>query len=178
MADEFIAKDGRTVVIRKLRVEDLNGLLELVNSTVREGAPINRMTELSRTEEAEFLPRRLAEIERGDTIQIIAEVEGELIGNAEIRRHVGRQSHVGTMGMSVKSGFRKIGIGARLMEKIIGEGNKQELKIVTLQVNETNFPAITLYKKLGFKETGRIPKAVYWNEKYVDDIIMVKDLCS
>jgi ribosomal protein S18 acetylase RimI-like enzyme len=177
MADQFNAKDGRTVVIRKPRLEDLDGLLELVNSTVREGAPINRMTELSRTEEIEFLPRRLAEIERGDTIQIIAEVEGELVGNAEIRRHVGRQSHVGTMGMSVKSGFRRIGIGARLIEKLIDEGKKQGLKIITLQVNETNLPAITLYRKLGFKETGRIPKAVYWNGKYVDDIIMVTSIC-
>jgi hypothetical protein len=44
---EFIAKDGRAVVVRELRLEDLDGLLELVNSTVREGAPINRMTELS-----------------------------------------------------------------------------------------------------------------------------------
>jgi ribosomal protein S18 acetylase RimI-like enzyme len=177
MADEFIAKDGRTVVIRKPRLEDLNGLLDLVNSTVREGAPINRVTELSRTEEIEFLPRRLAEIERGDTIQIIAEVEGELVGNAEIRRHVGRQSHVRTMGMSVKSGFRRLGIGARLIEKLIGEGKKQGLKIITLQVNETNLPAIILYRKLGFKETGRIQKAVYWNGKYVDDIIMVADIC-
>jgi ribosomal protein S18 acetylase RimI-like enzyme len=173
---EFIAKDGRTVVIRKLRLEDLDGLLELVNSTVREGAPINRMTELSRTEEIEFLPRRLAEIERGDTVQFIAEVDGEVVGNAEVRRHVGRQSHVGIMGMSVKSSFRRIGIGARLLEEMISEAKKQGLRVITLQVNETNLPAIALYRKLGFKETGRIPKAVYWNGKCVDDIIMVADI--
>jgi len=178
MDDEFVAKDGRTVVIRKPRLEDLDGVLELVNSTVREGAPINRMTELSRAEELEFLPRRLTEIERGDTIQYMAEVDGELVGNAEIRKQVGRKSHLETLGMSVKSGFRRKGIGARLMEKVMNEAKKKGLKIITLQVNETNLPAITLYRKLGFKETGRIPKAVYWNEKYVDDIIMVADICS
>jgi ribosomal protein S18 acetylase RimI-like enzyme len=173
---EFIARDGRAVVVRELRLEDLDGLLELVNSTVREGAPINRMTELSRAEEVEFLPKRLGEIKRGETVQFIAEVDGEVVGNAEVRRHVGRQSHVGTMGIVVKSGFRRIGIGTRLIEKLLSEGKKQGLKIVTLQVNETNLPAITLYRKLGFNETGRIPKAIHWNEKYVDDIIMVTDV--
>jgi ribosomal protein S18 acetylase RimI-like enzyme len=174
---EFIAKDGGIVVIRKLRLEDVDSLLELVNSTVREGAPVNRMTELSREEEIEFLRRRLAEIERGDTVLLIAEVDGKLVGNAEIRRHPGRQSHVGTMGITVKSGFRRIGIGTQLIERLLSEGKEQGLRIVTLQVNETNLPAITLYRKLGFKETGRIPKAIHWNRKYVDDIIMVADIC-
>lgn len=173
---EFIARDGRAVVVRELRLEDLDGLLELVNSTVREGAPINRMTELSRAEEVEFLRKRLDEIKRGETVQFIAEIDGEVVGNAEVRRHVGRQSHVGTMGIVVKSGFRRIGIGTRLIEKLLSEGKKQGLKIVTLQVNETNLPAITLYRKLDFNETGRILKAIYWNEKYVDDIIMVTDV--
>ena len=173
---EFVAKDGRAVVVRELRLEDLDGLLELVNSTVREGAPINRVTELSRAEEVEFLPKRLGEIKRGETVQFIAEIDGEVVGNAEVRRHVCRQSHVGTMGIVVKSGYRRIGIGTRLIEKLLSEGKKQGLKIVTLQVNETNLPAITLYRKLGFNETGRIPKAIYWNGKYVDDIIMVTDV--
>jgi ribosomal protein S18 acetylase RimI-like enzyme len=175
MADHFSAKDGTTVVIRKLSLGDLEGLLELVNSTVREGAPINRITELSRKEEKEFLPKRLAEIEQGETIQIIAEIEGELVGNAEIRRHVGRQSHVGTLGISVKSGFRRKGIGTRLMQELLNQAKTQGLKIIILQVNETNLPAITLYRKLGFKETGRIPRAVHWNGKYVDDVIMIVD---
>jgi RimJ/RimL family protein N-acetyltransferase len=173
---KFIAENGKTVVIRKLRLEDLDSLLELVNSTVREGAPINRNTELSRAEELEFLPRRLAEIERGDVIQYVVEVDGELVGNAEIRKQVGRKSHLGTLGVSVKSDFRRKGIGARLIEKVMSEAKKQGLKIVILQVNETNLPAITLYRKLGFKETGRIPKAIYWDGKYVDDIMMVADI--
>jgi RimJ/RimL family protein N-acetyltransferase len=176
MADEFITKDGKTVALRRPKLDDVNSLLELVNSTVREGAPINRMTELTQIEEMEFLPRRLAEIERGEAIQYVAEVEGELVGNAEIRKQVGRKSHVGTLGINVKSGFRQIGIGAKLIEKLIGEAKKQGLKIITLQVNETNLHAISLYKKIGFRETGRIPKAVCWNGKYVDDITMVIDI--
>ncbi len=173
---EFIAKDGRSVAIRALRSEDLDGLLELVNSAVREGAPINKMTELSRTEEVEFLPKRLAEIEAGEIIQYVAEVYGELVGNAEIRKQLGRKSHLGALGISVKSDFRRMGIGGKLMEKVMSEAKKAGLKTIFLQVNETNLGAIILYRKLGFKETGRIPKAIYWDGKFVDDIIMVKDI--
>jgi ribosomal protein S18 acetylase RimI-like enzyme len=157
-------------------MEDLDGLLDILNSVVREGAPVNRTTEASRTEEVDFLAKRLAEIERGEVIQLVAEVEGELAGNAEIRRHAGRQSHVGSLGIIMKSGFRRMGIGAELMERLISEGKKQGLKIITLQVNETNLPAISLYRKLGFRETGRIPKAINWNGKYVDDITMVVEI--
>ena len=53
---------------------------------------------------------------------------------------------------------------------------KQGLKIVMLQVNETNLPATTLYRQLGFEETERIPKAVFWKGKYVDDVIMAKEI--
>jgi L-amino acid N-acyltransferase YncA len=176
MAGEFIAKDGRPVAFRKPKWEDLDGLLDILNSVVREGAPVNRTTGVSRSEEIDFLARRLAEIERGTVIQLIAEVDGELAANAEIRKGAGRQSHVGSLGIIVKSGFRHMGIGAKLMERLISEGKKQGLKIITLQVNETNLPAISLYRKLGFRETGRIPKAISWNGKYVDDVTMVIEI--
>ncbi len=175
MLDEFTTKDGRIVIFRKPKWTDLDGLLDFINSIVREGAPINLTAEVSRNEEIEFLARRLVEIEKGDIIQLIAEIEGEIVGNADIARHVGRQSHVGTLGIIVKLGFRRIGIGAKLIERLISEAKRKGLKIIDLQVNETNVPAITLYKKLGFRETGRTPKGIYWNGKYVDSITMTID---
>lgn len=174
--DEFTAKDGRIVVFRKPKWADLDGLLDFINSIVREGAPINLTAEVSRTEEIEFLARRLVDIEKGNKIQFIAEIEGEIIGNADIAKHVGRQSHVGTLGIIVKSDFRRIGIGAKLKEKLTDEAKKKGLKIINLQVNETNIPAITLYKKLGFSETGRTPKAISWKGKYVDSVTMTVDI--
>ena len=33
-----------------------------------------------------------------------------------------------------------------------------------------------VYEKVGFKETGRIPKGLYRNGKFIDDVIMVKEL--
>jgi len=176
VSDEFTTKDGRIVVFRMPKWADLDGLLGFINSIIREGAPINLTTEVSRTEEIKFLARRLAEIEKGSIIQFIAEIDGEIVGNADIARNVGRQSHVGTLGIIVKSAFRRIGIGAKLIEKLTDEAKKKGLKIINLQVNETNIPAITLYKKLGFRETGRTPKAISWKGEYVDSVAMTVDI--
>lgn len=176
MLDEFITKDGRIVVFRKPKWTDLDGLLDFINSVVREDAPINLTAEVSRNEEVEFLARRLVEIEKGNIVQLVVEIKGEIVGNADIARHVGRQSHVGTLGIIVRSGFRRIGIGAKLIEKLISEAEKEGMKLITLQVNETNIPAITLYKNLGFKEIGRTPKAIFWKGKYVDSVTMIVDI--
>jgi ribosomal protein S18 acetylase RimI-like enzyme len=49
------------------------------------------------------------------------------------------------------------------------------LKIFKLEVYENNKPAIALYKKMGFKEVGKIPKAIQHNRKLIGEYIMIKD---
>ncbi len=51
-----------------------------------------------------------------------------------------------------------------------------DLKVLTLRVFSTNERAQHVYRKVGFKEVGRVPKAVYRNSKYIDDIIMALEL--
>jgi len=63
-----------------------------------------------------------------------------------------------------------------MMKTLIDQARKMGLKILTLTVFATNKIAIHVYKKVGFKEVGRIPKAIYRNEKYIDRIIMVKEI--
>lgn len=48
--------------------------------------------------------------------------------------------------------FRRRGIASALIEKIIGETNAGES--VTLEVRESNEPAIKLYESFGFKQEG------------------------
>ena len=55
----FTLKDGRKAVVRTPRWEDLDDLMDFINSLVGEEAPILREKEVSRTEEAEWLAERL-----------------------------------------------------------------------------------------------------------------------
>lgn len=173
---EFTAKDGRSILLRRLRWEDLDGLLDFVNSLVREEAPINRINEVSRSEEVEFLARRLLDIENKKVVQLVAEVEGKIVGNAEVVKLSGRESHVVKLGVGVRSGYRRMGIATKLIEALIRQAKKERLRIILLAVYENNLPAITLYKKLGFKEIGRTPKGVYWKGKYIDDVKMAMEI--
>lgn len=174
--EKFSTKDARTALLRKPRWEDLDGMMELINSLVEEEAPINRTEEVSRTEEMEFLTKRLSNIEKGEIIQFVAEVDGEIAGNAEITKLSGREAHVGRLGIGVKHGYRRIGIATRMIESLLQRAKKHGLKIILLAVYSNNLPAIALYKKLGFREIGRTPKGVCWKGAYIDDIRMALEI--
>jgi len=175
--EEFTAKDGRTLLLRKPRWGDLDGLLDFMNSLVREQAPINQVDEISRSEQIEFLARRLSSIESDRVIQLVAEENGKIVGNADLTKLSGRECHVGKLGVAVRSGYRRIGIAAKLIETLIHQAEKQRIKIILLAVYESNLPALALYRKLGFKEVGRTPKGVYWKGRYIDDVRMAKEIC-
>ncbi|MFQ6073862.1 MAG: hypothetical protein ACE5KC_01455, partial [Candidatus Bathyarchaeia archaeon] len=70
---EFVAKNGKRVVFRRPRWEDLDDLLDFINSLVEEGADIMRETPVTREEEADWLGKRLASIEKGEIIGVVAE---------------------------------------------------------------------------------------------------------
>lgn len=61
---ELSTKDGHKVVLRTLRWEDLDDLLEFINSLVDEGAEIYRDENASKDEEIDWLSGVLARLER------------------------------------------------------------------------------------------------------------------
>ena len=66
--------------------------------------------------------------------------------------------------------FRRKGIGSMLLNKMI-ENHPNALSI-TLEVRESNGPAINFYKNIGFKEVAK-RKHYYKNE---DGLLMLKEL--
>jgi ribosomal protein S18 acetylase RimI-like enzyme len=172
----FKAKDGRKVVLRSVKWEDLDDLLELINSLVEEGADITRAKRVTRAEEAEWLGRYLARIEKKEIINCAAEVGGKVIANSEIGKREDPMGHVGGFGIAIKQGYRDIGIGTQIIQTLIEASRRAGLRILVLEVFDTNKIAKHLYQKMGFKEAGKIPKGVYKNGEYVDDIRMTLEL--
>ena len=172
----FTSKDGRKVVLRSVKWEDLDDLLEMINSLVEEGADITRTKKATRADEAEWLGRYLARIEKKEIINCAAEVEGKVIANSEIGKREDPMSHVGGFGIAIKQGYRNIGIGTQIMQSLIEESKKAGLRILVLDVFDSNGMAKHLYRKMGFKEAGRIQKGIYKNGEYVDLIRMTLEL--
>jgi RimJ/RimL family protein N-acetyltransferase len=172
----FKAKDGRTVILRSVRWDDLGDLIEFIDSLADEGTDILRTERVTREEEAEWLGRRLARIDKGELIDAVAEVDGRVVANSEVQKRTGLMSHIGDFGIGIKSGYRGIGIGTEIMKTLIEESRNTGLRILVLDHFATNKPARALYEKMGFKETGTIPKGIYRNGKYIDLIRMVREL--
>ena len=71
----------------------------------------------------------------------------------------------------VKKSCRGRGIGGELLDSIIELCGDLNMKTLTLEVDSSNIPAISLYKKFGFKNLGIRKK--YYNHTS-DAIIMTK----
>ncbi len=57
--------------------------------------------------------------------------------------------------ISVIDGFRNQGLGSYVIEILTGRAKIFGLKVIFLEVRESNKVAISFYKKLNFKEVGR-----------------------
>ena len=172
----FTAKDGREIILRTPKWEDLDDFMEYINSLVDEGANIVRNKKVTRNQEADWLGRKLALLEKGEEFDVVAEVDGKAIALAELHRKKGYSSHMGGVAIGIKKNGRNVGIGTQLMKFLISQAKTMGLKILTLEVDATNKRAIHVYEKMGFKETGRIPKGIKRNGKYIDQVIMTQEL--
>ena len=172
----FRVKDGREVILRTPRWEDLDDLMEFINSLVDEGVDIAMKRKVTRDEEADWLGRRFAVLEKGEGLNLVAEVDGKVIANSDLDMKSGYSSHVGEIGIAIRGGYRNIGIGTEMLKTLIAQAEKKELRILILRLFATNKSAHHVYEKVGFKETGRVPKFFFKNGSYVDEVIMTREI--
>lgn len=171
---ELSTKDGRKVVLRTPRWEDLDDLLELVNSLVDEGAEIYRDERASRDEEIDWLSGVLARLEKDKTFFLVAEADGRVIASSDINQQRGYQKHVGVVGIVIKRGFRDSGIGTAMLRALLEQAQKMGLKVLTLSAFASNKRAIHVYEKVGFVQTGLILKKHLKEGRYIDEVIMTR----
>jgi len=72
--------------------------------------------------------------------------------------------------VAVDKNFRRQKIAEKLMFAIIDKCYEQMIKYITLEVRVSNFPAINLYEKFGFKSVGVRKK--YYQDNNEDALIM------
>jgi RimJ/RimL family protein N-acetyltransferase len=170
----YSLRDRREAILRTPKWEDLDDFLDLINSLVEERAEISRTELVSREEEIDFLSKVLSRLEKDELFFLVAEVDGKVVASSEIDKRSGYEEHVGVIGIAIKSGFRDLGIGTEMMKTLVGQAEKMRLKVLTLTAFASNERAIHVYEKIGFVQTGRVPKKHFKDGKYIDEIIMTK----
>ncbi len=115
------------------------------------------------------------EIESKDAVLNVAVNDSLIIGYICIRSFLDA-THV--MDIAVVDEHRQQGVGSMLFLEALREITKAkpETEHITLEVRESNIAAITLYKKFGFRQTGR--RKNYYSSPDEDGIIMGMDLVS
>lgn len=167
---------GETAILRGPNWNDLDDLIDYINGLVEERAYITKTEKVTREAEAEWLGQRLAEIENGHMIHLVAEVAGKVVGAGEVNQLPEERDHTGYLGIGISKSHRGQGLGTALMQALKELSKKAELEILILDVFATNTVAITLYEKIGFKEVGRIPKGIYRDGNYIDLVRMTSEL--
>ena len=90
----------------------------------------------------------------------IAKQNEEIVGFAGLMIILDEAS---IMNIVTKKDRRGLGIGSKLLEKLIDFSKEKNQKSITLEVDEQNKPAIKLYEKYNFKTVGK-RKNYYHND--------------
>lgn len=110
------------------------------------------------------------ELENKNSIYIVAKCNGKIVGFGGIWKSV---DDVHITNIVVKKDYRNLGIGAKILNKLINIVKELEFASITLEVNENNTIAIKLYEKFKFKKLG-IRKKYYNNTE--NAVIMTLNL--
>ena len=78
------------------------------------------------------------------------------------------------VGIVIRKDFRELGIGTAMMRVLIEQAKEMGLRVLTLTAFASNKRAIHVYEKVGFLQTGLIPKKLLKQGKYIDEVIMTK----
>ena len=107
----FTAKNGRQVILRTPRWDDLDDLVELINSLVEEGVEIEFETKKTRDEEVDWLSRAIAQLEKDEALYMVAEVDGRVVASSGItKRRFRCEHHVRDLGILVN--YPALSVGA------------------------------------------------------------------
>jgi ribosomal protein S18 acetylase RimI-like enzyme len=159
---ETESKDEQTIeysIIKKSNLNNIDDLQELYPKWKRLG-----------------IIKKLKETIEGKNERFVARKNGKIIGHVKVEMKKGIHKHVAEISsLIVLSRERGQGIGLGLVKYAISKLPKK-IKLVRLEVDMKNKAAIQLYKKIGFKEYGKLKKASHIDGKFVDNLLMAKYL--
>lgn len=171
---KLLLKNGKEVIIRSAALSDASKLLSTVKEYINDSEYIPKLNEeftLSLEEEEQWIK---SFIEYPNSLLLIAEYEGQILGNINISSHQRIiMQHTAVIGMGILNAWRNSGLGTHLMQQAIAWAEENPiLELLWLQVYNENRLGLGLYKKMGFQENGIIKNFFKHENRYYDNITM------
>jgi ribosomal-protein-alanine N-acetyltransferase len=151
-------RNGLAVGIRRMTEADLDRVMEIAASL--QEAPHWPRAAYRAALEAEGEPRRIA-------LVAVETVSGVVAGFAVVRV-TAPEAELETI--AVGEDFQRRGVARRLFSALADDLRQMSIKEILLEVRASNSRAQTLYRSLGFVETGRRP--CYYTDPVEDAVLL------
>lgn len=107
--------------------------------------------------------------------RLVAERNGQIVGDVFLGPMLGRRRHAASIGIGVHDDFVGNGVGNALMMAILDiADNWLDLRRVELTVFVDNEKAIRLYEKNGFVKEGHLREFAFRDGQYIDAYSMAR----
>jgi L-amino acid N-acyltransferase YncA len=156
------------IIVREYQPQDVAAAMEIWNEVVREGVAFPQVEELTEQEAHGFFSSQ-------SYTAVAADSEtGEVVGLYILHpNNVGRCGHIANSSYAVKSEWRGLHIGEKLVKDSLTMGARLGFRLMQFNaVVAANVHALHLYERLGFTQLGRIPQGFLMKDGHYEDIIL------
>lgn len=160
MAEQRAALEPEGITITRMTEHDL---IEIVQ--IEEQSGLSRWGWAAYYAELQGPNRELMLIARPTSA---LSVEPGPIAGYIVARETAGELHINNV--AVRADFRRRGIGAALLERILHEARRRKANAAFLEVRSANLAAQALYEKNGFRAIAR--RADYYSEPREDAVVM------
>src|SRR5690349_19660825 len=165
---EMPKPDTRVEVVSKLTRGDLSDLCQAASDAIEAGGGFSWLKPPVRDIMESYWKGVLLVPERA---LLAGRLDNVIVRSAQLARpprNNGAQSHSGQLTTSFMAPWaRGRGLARRITEAVEGHARSVGLRVLNLDVRETQEAAITLYRSLGYHEIGRHPNYARVNGLYV-----------
>lgn len=155
------------IKVRQFKAKDIHEAVIIWNQVIEDGVAFPGTEELTADSGMDFFN------DQSYTGIALDMDSGKIVGLYILHpNNIGRCGHICNASYAVLKDARGHGIGEKLVLDCIEKA--RELKFLILQFNavvKTNYPALKLYKKLGFVQLGTIPGGFLMKDGHYEDII-------
>lgn len=150
-------KDGTEVTIRRLKMEDLDLLMEFYQALPLEDRKYLKFDVTDR----KAVQRRLRRVESGDDIRIIAVHGGLIIASGALELSGEAWSkHQGEIRVIVARPFQQRGLGAIMIRELYFIAVQNNLQTIVAKMMRPQVGAQKIFRRLGFRDDSLMPDFV------------------
>jgi L-amino acid N-acyltransferase YncA len=171
---ELTIANGKSVTLRTMERRDADEVLHFARSL----PPDDLLFLRSDITDPSIVDEWIRNVEKGSSLTLLAEIDGELAGYATVHLNEARWTRrIGEIRIQVGSAYRRTGLGRQLAAEIFDVARSHGVRKVTAMMTPDQVGARTVFEKLGFQVEALLTE---WVEDRMgrprDLIVMTHDL--